>query len=66
MIQEELDLLKKSYSFPSGVEIRLPEGYDTIASTRLSEVTFYEAAFHADLRLPIHPIIERIIYFYNA
>ena len=28
-------------------------------------MAFYEADFYAGLRLPIHPTIRRILYFYN-
>ena len=45
MTQEKLDRLKESYSFPSGIKIRLPKKDETIASTHPSEVAFYEAAF---------------------
>ncbi|PSS08040.1 MAP/microtubule affinity-regulating kinase [Actinidia chinensis var. chinensis] len=43
----------------------VPRANKTIASIHPGEVAFYEAAFHAGLRLPIHPIIRRILYFYN-
>ncbi|GFZ14704.1 hypothetical protein Acr_24g0008940 [Actinidia rufa] len=46
MTQDELDHLRESHSFPLSVQIRLPEDDETIASTRPSEVAFYEAAFH--------------------
>ena len=65
MTQDELDRLRESHSFPPSVQIRLPEEDETIVSTRLGEVAFYEAAFHVSLRLPLHPIIRRILYFYN-
>ncbi|GFY96441.1 hypothetical protein Acr_11g0007470 [Actinidia rufa] len=45
--------------------IRLPEEGETIMSACLSEVAFYEAAFHASLPLPIHPSIRMILHFYN-
>ena len=65
MTQGELDHLRESCSFPSEIQIRLPEADETIASTRLGEVAFYEAAFQASLRLPIHPTIKRILHYYN-
>ncbi|GFY86457.1 hypothetical protein Acr_05g0000960 [Actinidia rufa] len=65
MTQEELDRFRESYSLPPSVQIRLPEDDKTIASTRPSKVAFYEVAFHAGLRLPIHPTIRKIIYYYN-
>ena len=65
MTQDELDRLKESHSFPPKVQIRLPEEDETIASTRPGEVAFYEVAFHAGLRLPLHHIIRRVLYFYN-
>ncbi|GFZ06652.1 hypothetical protein Acr_18g0008220 [Actinidia rufa] len=63
--QDELDRLRESCSISSGIQIRLPEADETIASTSPSEVTFYEATLHANLRLPIHPTIRRILHFYN-
>ena len=65
MTQGELDRLKESCTFPSSILIRLPEVNETIASPCPGEMSFYEAAFHADLHLPIHPIIRRILYFFN-
>ena len=38
---------------------------ETIVSTCLGEVALYEAPFHACLRFPFHPIIRKILYFYN-
>ncbi|GFZ18506.1 hypothetical protein Acr_27g0002450 [Actinidia rufa] len=49
----------------TSIQIRLPEVYETIVSTRLGEVAFYEAALHAGLCIPIHPTIRRILHFYN-
>ncbi|GFS38022.1 hypothetical protein Acr_00g0055190 [Actinidia rufa] len=66
MIQGELNRLRESYSFPAGIQIRLPKVDETIMSTRQSEVAFNEAAFQAGLRLPIHPTIRRISYYYNT
>ena len=65
MTQDELDLFRESHSFSPSVQIRLPKEDETIASTRQGEVAFYEAAFHAGIRLALHPIIRKILYFYN-
>ena len=65
MTQGNLDRLRKSCSFPSGIQARIPKDGETILSTRLDEVAFYEAAFHASLQLPIHPTIRKILNFYN-
>ena len=53
MTLKELILLRESYYFPQGVQIKIPEEEETITSTRLSEVAFNEAAFHAGLQFPI-------------
>ncbi|GFY97203.1 hypothetical protein Acr_11g0015090 [Actinidia rufa] len=58
MTLEELNALRDIYSFPSGVQIRLPEEGETITSTRPGEVAFYEAAFPAGLRFPVHNTIR--------
>ncbi|GFZ03476.1 hypothetical protein Acr_16g0001000 [Actinidia rufa] len=63
--QGELDRLRKSCSFPSGIQIRLLEVDETIASTRLGDVAFYEVAFQAGLRFSIHPTIMRLLAYYN-
>ena len=65
MTQGEMDCLRESYSFPSGIQTGLPEADKTITSTRLGEVAFYEAAFQASLCFPIHPTIKRILVHYN-
>ena len=65
MTQGDLDQLMESYSILSSIQIRLPETNETIASVRPSEVAFYEAVFHAGLRLLIHPMIRMILHFYN-
>ena len=65
MTQDDLDDLRETYSFPVGIQARIPEEGETILSTRPGEVAFYEAVFPAGLRLPIHPIIKRILNFYN-
>ena len=65
MTPKELNLLRETYSFSQGVQIRLPEEKETITSTRPSEVAFYEASFQAGLRFPIHPTIRLILIFYN-
>ncbi|GFS34941.1 hypothetical protein Acr_00g0036870 [Actinidia rufa] len=65
MTLEELKALRDTYSFPCGVQVRLPDEGEIITSTRPSEVAFYEAAFPADLRFPLHPTIRLILQFYN-
>ena len=66
MSQGKLDHLWKSCSFPIGIQTRLLETDKTIASTRPSKVAVYEAAFQADLHLPIHSILRRILAYYNV
>ncbi|GFZ14443.1 hypothetical protein Acr_24g0006330 [Actinidia rufa] len=58
MTLDELNALRDTYSFPSGVQVRLPDEGEIITSTRPGEVAFYEAAFPAGLRFPIHPTIR--------
>ncbi|GFS32824.1 hypothetical protein Acr_00g0024890 [Actinidia rufa] len=58
MTLEELNALRDTYSFLSGVQVRLPDEGEIITSTRPGEVAFYEAAFPAGLRFPIHPTIR--------
>ncbi|GFZ11246.1 hypothetical protein Acr_22g0006440 [Actinidia rufa] len=65
MSQAELDKLGSTYSFPSGVRLRIPGDGEKILSPRPGEVAFYEAAFLADLRLPIHPTIRKILIHYK-
>ncbi|GFY91030.1 hypothetical protein Acr_07g0012260 [Actinidia rufa] len=65
MTLEELNALRDTYSFPSGVQIKLPDEGETITSTRPGEVAFYEAAFPAGLRFPVHNTIRLILQFYN-
>ncbi|GFZ18586.1 hypothetical protein Acr_27g0003250 [Actinidia rufa] len=65
MSQAELDKLGSTYSFPSGVRLRILSDGETILSTRQGEVAFYEAAFLAGLRLPIHPTIREILIHYK-
>ncbi|GFZ19762.1 hypothetical protein Acr_28g0004670 [Actinidia rufa] len=65
MTLEELNALRDTYSFPSGVQVRLPDEGEIITSTRPSEVAFYEAASPAGLRFPLHPTIRLILQFYN-
>ncbi|GFY87156.1 hypothetical protein Acr_05g0007950 [Actinidia rufa] len=65
MTLEELNALRDTYSFPSGVQIRLPDEGETITSTRPGEVAFYEAAFSAGLRFSLHNTIRLILQFYN-
>ncbi|GFS33308.1 hypothetical protein Acr_00g0027720 [Actinidia rufa] len=55
---KELDLLRKSYSFPPGVQIKLPDEGETIVLARPGEEAFYKAAFPAGLQFPIHPNIR--------
>ncbi|GFY96575.1 hypothetical protein Acr_11g0008810 [Actinidia rufa] len=65
MSQAELDKLGSTYSFPSGVRLRIPGDGETILSARQGEVAFYEAAFLAGLRFPIHPTIREILVHYK-
>ncbi|GFS43262.1 hypothetical protein Acr_00g0084430 [Actinidia rufa] len=65
MSQAELDNLRATYSFPSGVQLRIPGDGEIILSARQGEVAFYEAAFLAGLRLPIHPTIREILIHYK-
>ncbi|GFS33373.1 hypothetical protein Acr_00g0028010 [Actinidia rufa] len=65
MSQAELDKLGSTYSFPSGVRLRIPGDGETILSARQGEVAFYEAAFLAGLRLPIHSTIREILIHYK-
>ncbi|GFY89100.1 hypothetical protein Acr_06g0010400 [Actinidia rufa] len=65
MTQAELDKLGSTYSFPSGIRLRIPGDSETILSARQGEVAFYEAAFQAGLRLPIHPTIREILVHYK-
>ncbi|GFZ10873.1 hypothetical protein Acr_22g0002710 [Actinidia rufa] len=65
MSQAELDNLGTTYSFPQGVRLRIPGDGETILSTRQGEVAFYEAAFLAGLRFPIHPTIREILIHYK-
>ncbi|GFZ21447.1 hypothetical protein Acr_29g0006090 [Actinidia rufa] len=65
MSQAELDNLGATYSFSPGVRLRIPRNGETILSARQGEVAFYEAAFLAGLRLPIHPTIRKILIHYK-
>ncbi|XP_057511553.1 uncharacterized protein LOC130793727 isoform X2 [Actinidia eriantha] len=65
MSQAELEEFGAKYSFPPGVQLRLPGDGETILSAREGEVAFYEAAFQAGLRLPLHPTIRKILIHYN-
>ena len=65
MTLKELDALREAYSFPSRVRVRLLGEGETITSARPSEVAFYDAAFTAGLRFPLHPTIRLILQFYN-
>ncbi|GFS41434.1 hypothetical protein Acr_00g0074290 [Actinidia rufa] len=66
MTQDELDHLRKSCSFPVGIQTRLPKADGTIAFNCLREVAFYEATFQASLHLPIHITLRRILSYYNG
>ena len=63
MTQGDLDRLRESCYFATGVQFRLPKDDETIMSTRLSDVAFYESIFHVSLRLLIYPTIRSILYF---
>ena len=63
MTQDDLDRLRENYSFPVGIQDRIPEEGDTILFSRPGEVAFYEVSFLAGLRLLIHPTIKRILNF---
>ncbi|GFZ01680.1 hypothetical protein Acr_15g0002890 [Actinidia rufa] len=65
MSQAELDKLGSTYSFPSGIRLRIPGDGETILSARPGEVAFYEAAFLAGLRFSIHPTIREILVHYK-
>ncbi|GFS40413.1 hypothetical protein Acr_00g0068400 [Actinidia rufa] len=65
MSQAELDKLGSTYSFPFGIRLRIPGDGKTILSARQGEVAFYEAAFLAGLRLPLHPTIREILIHYK-
>ncbi|GFZ20876.1 hypothetical protein Acr_29g0000380 [Actinidia rufa] len=55
---------KRSWA-TSSVMIRFPDEGETITSIRPSKVAFYEAAFPAGLRFPLHNTIRLILQFYN-
>ncbi|GFY80953.1 hypothetical protein Acr_01g0007620 [Actinidia rufa] len=63
--EADLDNLGTTYSFPPGVRLRIPGDGETILSARQGEVAFYEAAFLAGLRFPIHPTIRDILIHYQ-
>ncbi|GFZ00876.1 hypothetical protein Acr_14g0005110 [Actinidia rufa] len=65
MSQAELDNLWTTYSFPQGVRLQIPGDGETILSARQGEVAFYEIAFLAGLRFPIHPTIREILIHYK-
>ncbi|GFS30801.1 hypothetical protein Acr_00g0014170 [Actinidia rufa] len=65
MSQADLDNLGTTYSFPPGVRLRIPGDGETILSARQGEVAFYEVAFLAGLRFPIHPTIRDILIHYQ-
>ncbi|GFZ05610.1 hypothetical protein Acr_17g0011820 [Actinidia rufa] len=66
MTPKDLEQLRKPCSIPSSIQIRLLEEGETIMSARPIEVAFYEAAFHFDIRLPIHLSIRMILHFYST
>ena len=51
MTLDDLDCLRESFFIPSNVQIRLLNVGETIGFARPSEVAFYEAAFHAWLKV---------------
>ncbi|GFZ16759.1 hypothetical protein Acr_26g0000290 [Actinidia rufa] len=57
MTQGNLDLLRESCSVPFGIQAKLPKDDETIVSICPGEVTFYKAASHVGLCLPIHPLL---------
>lgn len=65
MSQGDLDKLRERYSFPPAVQLRVPGDGETILSVRQGEVAFYEAAFIAGLRFPVHPTIRKILAHYK-
>ncbi|GFZ10876.1 hypothetical protein Acr_22g0002740 [Actinidia rufa] len=65
MSQVDLDNLGTTCSFPQGVRLRIPGDGETILSARQGKVAFYEAAFLAGLRFPIHPTIREILIHYK-
>ena len=65
MTQEDLNLLRETYSFPAGIQVRIPDESETVLFTRPREIAFYEVDFSASLRLFVHPTIRRILNFYN-
>ncbi|GFY87356.1 hypothetical protein Acr_05g0009950 [Actinidia rufa] len=65
MSQSELDKLGSTYSFPSGLRLRILGDGETILSARQGKVAFYKAAFLAGLRLPIYPTIREILCLYS-
>ncbi|GFZ06495.1 hypothetical protein Acr_18g0006650 [Actinidia rufa] len=50
---------------PPRVRLRIPGDGETILSARQGEVAFYEVAFLASLRFPIHPTIRDILIHYQ-
>ncbi|GFS32483.1 hypothetical protein Acr_00g0022940 [Actinidia rufa] len=62
MTQGDLDRLRKTCSFPMGVQKRIPGKGKMVLSAGSGEVAFYEASFSASLRFPMHPIIKREFY----
>ncbi|PSS36174.1 Collagen alpha-1(VII) chain like [Actinidia chinensis var. chinensis] len=65
MTQGDLDCLRETCSFPIGVQTRIPGKGEMVLSASSDEVAFYEAAFPAGLRFPVHPTIRQILDFYS-
>ncbi|GFS37769.1 hypothetical protein Acr_00g0053830 [Actinidia rufa] len=68
MSQADLDNLGTTYSFPQGVQLRIPGDGETILSARQGEVAFYEAAFLAGLRClySLSPLPDSGWYYFKA
>ncbi|GFY89104.1 hypothetical protein Acr_06g0010440 [Actinidia rufa] len=65
MSQADLGQPRDDVLIPPGVRLRIPGDGETILSARQGEVAFYEAAFLAGLRFPIHPTIRDILIHYQ-
>ena len=57
MTQDDLDRLRKNYSFPAGIQIRIPKEGETALFTHPGKVDFHEVIFPTGLRFSIHPTI---------
>ncbi|GFY85398.1 hypothetical protein Acr_04g0001360 [Actinidia rufa] len=64
MTQGDLDRLQEIYSFPLGVQTRIPGNGETVLSDGDGEVAFYEATFPTGLSgmavLSMSPLFERV------